>query len=30
MSRLDIHLYNDEGYVDHVLDVARGMRGRVA
>jgi hypothetical protein len=27
MSRFDIHLYNDEEDVDHVLDVARGTRG---
>jgi hypothetical protein len=30
MSRLDIHLYNDEGDVDHVLDAARAMRGTLA
>ena len=26
MVRLSFHLYNDDGDVDHVLDVARGMR----
>jgi cysteine desulfurase/selenocysteine lyase len=30
MVRLSFHLYNEDGDVDHVLDVARGMRGRVA
>ena len=30
MVRLSFHLYNDDGDVDHVLDVARGMRGQVA
>jgi selenocysteine lyase/cysteine desulfurase len=30
MVRLSFHLYNDDGDVDHVLDVARGMRRQVA
>jgi cysteine desulfurase / selenocysteine lyase len=30
MVRLSLHLYNDDGDVDHVLDVARAMRGKLA